>query len=262
MRHEHSFEQSQTIEHGWTQLRHNQVIDRLVKGESLQVIMDSLPGFSERFCELDTIDCSDGRVLDGKKIGIAGSGLLLSPEDRLKLIRQCQGKKVTTHYDCGAAAKKFATLSPEETPADVKTADQYGTYCGEKLAQDLNSVHEFIPESHLANEYHNELGIVFDGTGQFDSTHLENFPPHFICTGAALGFNEEYLKSELRILAGIALGDHGFGKRFTVDNPFYIWIAADNQEDLDCWKKLSTEVAEDFQQRVRVEGFVRPTDQQ
>jgi len=259
-----NFEQSvdhlQKINQEWEKLRKNEVIQRLLKGESLQIIIESLPNFKERFCELDTIDCSDGRVLDGKKIGIAGSGLLLSLEDRLKLIRQCQGKKVTTHYNCGAAALKFSQLSPEEIPAGVETADEYGTYCGQKLAQDLHSDHEFLDENRLSYESHNEVALLVDATGKFDSTHLEGFPPHFVCTGAALGLNEEYLKDEIHILTSIALGEHGFGKRFNPNNPFYILVAADDTKDLVVWKKLANEVAQDFEQRVKVAGFTRPVE--
>ncbi len=257
---EQSTEQLKTIDQDWEKLQQNEVISRLADGENLQTIIESLPDIQERFCELDTIDCSDGRVLNGRKIGIAGSGLLLNKEDRLKLIKQCRGKKVTTHRDCGAAAKKFSTLFPEEIPAGVETADQYGTYCGQQLAEDLNSEHQFIELDQMANKYHNELAIILDATGQFDSTHLEQLPPHFVCSGAALGFNEEYLKSELQILAGISLGDHGFGKRFTTSTPFYIWVAANDQEDLAIWKKLTQEVAKDFKGRVKTTGFVRPID--
>ena len=256
--------ENQNIEQGWEESRYNEVISRLKANEDLQTIMNSLPGFKESFCELDTIDCSDGRVLRGKKIGIAGSGLLLPLEERKKFIENFRGKikEVTTHRDCGAAAKKFAEvkkLNPESIPAEIETADEYGTYCGEKLAEDLETRHRFLEMEQMASEYHNEVAIALDATGRFDSTNLENFPPHFVCTGAGLGLSENYVKSEIEILAGIALGHHGYGdKRFNRDNPLYIIVAAKNYADSIQWESAAKEVARKFGDQVAVKVFLSP----
>lgn len=256
--------ETQSIEQGWEESRRNEVISRLKANEDLQTIMNSLPGFQEAFHELDTIDCSDGRVLRGKKIGIAGSGLLLSSEERAAFIERFKGKikEVTTHRDCGAAAKKFAEvkkMNPGTIPAEIETADEYGTDCGEKLAAELGAKHRFLDMEQMANEYHNEVAIVLDQTGRFDSTNLENFPPHFVCTGAGLGFSESYMKSELETLAGIALGHHGYGdKRFNRDNPLYIIVASKNYADSIQWESAAKEVARKFGDQVAVKVFLSP----
>lgn len=248
------------IKRGWEQSRADKVIGRLKNGDNLQDIMESFPELEKSFTELDTIDCSDGRVLAGKKIGIAGSGLLLSPEERANFIAQNKGKikTVTTHDDCGAAALKFNSLKPEEIPAGIKNADEYGTYCGKKLAEELGAEHKYLDRQEMANEYHNEIGIVLDTTGQFDSTNLEGFPAHFVCTGAGLGFSEDYMKSEIKTLAGIALGHHGFGHRFDAANPFYVIVAAANQTDLDRWQSVAQEASVEFGNRISTKGFIRP----
>lgn len=248
------------IDQGWQEARRNEVIKRLDSGDNLQKIMESFPKFKEAFHELDTIDCSDGRVLQGCKIGIAGSGLLLPENERAGFVERFKGKiaTITTHDDCGAAALKFNSLKSEEIPTGVKTADEYGTYCAKKLAEDLGANHNYLGREEMANEYHNETALVIDQTGEFDSTNLSGFPAHFVCTGAGLGFSAEYMKSEVKTLAGIALGHHGFGDRFDSANPFRIIIAAKDQEQLDRWVEVGKEAIKDFGGRIKVDGFIAP----
>jgi len=254
----------QTVETDWQESRRNEIISRLLAGENLQTIMDSFPGFRESFHELDTLDCSDGRVLEGRKMGIAGSGLLLPPEERAKFVKNYQGKikEVTTHRDCGAAAVKFAevrALFPETIPAHVQTADDYGTWCGQQMAADLGAKHVFLDMNQMVSADHNETAIVLDQTGHFDSTNLESFPPHFVCSGAGLGFSQEYMKSEMETLAGIALGSHGYyGNHFSVQNPFYIMVVAKNPIEENIWENIAKEVAQKFAGRIAVKSVVAP----
>jgi hypothetical protein len=255
--------EEEKIAKDWEASRQNEVVSRLLAGEDLQKIMETFPGFKESFRDLDTIDCSDGRVLDGKKIGIAGSGLLLSPEERAKFIENYKGKikEVTTHRDCGAAALKFNSLKPEEIPEGVMSADHYGTLLGKQLANELGATHRFLEIKEMASKNHNEVGLVLDQTGRFDSTNLESFPPHFVCTGAGLGFSSEYMKSEIETLTGIALGHHGYGSRFTAENPFYIMVVAKNGEDQANWIAVAKEAADKFGDKVKIESFLSPESQ-
>jgi hypothetical protein len=248
------------IDAGWQEARQNEVIKRLDSGDNIQEIMEDFPEFKEAFKALDTIDCSDGRVLKGRKMGIAGSGLLLSEAERETFISRFKGqiKTITTHADCGAAALKFNSLKQEEIPEGVTTADEYGTYCGKKLAEDLGAKHEYLEREEMANDYHNETAIVIDQTGEFDSTNLKGFPNHFVCTGAGLGFSEDYMKTEVRTLAGIALGHHGFGDRFNSDNPFRIIIAAKDRDELRRWINIGEAAVEEYVGRVKVTGFIAP----
>ena len=255
-----------SIDQDWEKSRQNEVIKRLDAREDLQTIMESFPEFKEVFQGvLDTIDCSDGRVLGGKKIGIAGSGMLLPEADRAKFVALYKNKvkEVTAHADCGAAAKKFATLKPEEIPAGVATADEYGIYCAKKMAEDLAAKYRFLDRSEMANEYHNEPVLVLDQTAKFDSTNLKNFPPHFVCTGAGLGFSDDYMKGEITTLAGIAFGHHGFGaERFSAQNPFYIIVAADNSDELAHWSAVASEAVAEFGDKAVVKGFLKPESQE
>lgn len=253
--------EAEKINLGWEESRQNEVISRLLTGEDLQKIMESLPGLKESFCELDTIDCSDGRVLEGHKIGIAGSGILLSNEERAMFIERFKGKikELTAHADCGAAAKKFNSLNSDDIPEGIKTSDEYGVYCGEKLAKELGADYKYLTREQMANEYHNEVALVLDQSANFDSTNLNDFPAHFVCTSAGLGLGEEYVKSELETLTSIALGHHGYGsERFSSENPFYVVVAANTPNDLIRWEKVAQEAILKFGDQVAVKGFVRP----
>lgn len=246
------------IDLDWEKARQNEIIKCLDYHDDFQRVMESLPGFNESFRDLDTIDCSDGRVLSGRKIGIAGSGILLPEEDRKNFIEQCKGKTkvLTTHDDCGAAAEKFKSLKPEEIPAGVKTADEYGIYCGAKTAEELGAKHEHLGRDEMANEYHNETALVIDQTGKFDSTNLDGFPNHFVCTGAGLGLSAEYMKTEVKILTGIALGHHGFGEKFNSENPFHIIVSANDDTQLKVWEEIAKVAVKEFGDRVKIDGFV------
>ncbi len=253
------------IDRGWDESRQNEVIKGLNEGGDLQKIMESFPGFKESFSKpLDTIDCSDGRVLKGGKIGVAGSGILLPDVERDLFIKRFKGNvpEITAHDDCGAAALAFKSLRPEEIPEGVSNSDEYGAYRAQKLAEDLVAEYKYLKREDMAEEYHNEAAIVLDQTVRFDSTNLAGFPAHFVCTGAGLGFSREYMKTEMSILSGIALGHHGFGDRFGETqenkNPFYILVAADSQEQLEVWMDVAEEVAENFNGKIIVKGFIAP----
>lgn len=252
---------TQTIEQDWEASRRNEVVSRLLANEDMQKIMDSFSGFKEAFLQgLDTLDCSDGRVLMGNKLGIAGSGLLLSDQELDALVERLKGKikVVTTHDDCGAAAIKYSSLKPEEIPEGIKNSDEYGTMRGKQLAERLGAIHIYLNEEEMANEYHNEVAIVLDQTGKFNSTNLQSFPSHFVCSGAGVGLSESYMKTELETLTGIALGHHGYGDRFSSKNPFYILVAANNAAEQKFWEEAAKEVAAKFESKVSVKSFLSP----
>jgi hypothetical protein len=251
------------LDQEWRASENNEFIKRLKAGEDLAVVIESLPEFKEAFKQdLDVIDCSDGRVLLGKKIGLAGSGILLSDEELEKFITANQGKIkiITSHEDCGAAKIKFKQLQAAgKLPEGITTADELGTYSAQKLADRLGAEHYFLPIDKMAKEVHNERAIVVDGTGHFNSTNLKGFPPHFVCSGFGFGLSSEYMQGEITTLAGIALGGHGLGERFQEDTPFYVMVAARDSEQLRLITEVATAATKDFGVKVVVKGFLAPT---
>jgi len=258
----HHDDLAKMLDQEWQTSENNEVIKRLKAGEELAVVIESLPGLKEAFKDaLDVIDCSDGRVLLGKKIGLAGSGMLLEDAESDKFVAANRGKIkiVTSHEDCGAAKILFTALqSAGKLPAGVNTSDELGTYMAKKLAARLGAEHYFLPIDKMAKEVHNERALVLDGTGRFNSTNLKGFPPHFVCSGFGFNLSPEYMQTEIKTLANIALGGHGLGERFKDDSPFYIMIAAKDSEQLQTITKVAEAAIKDFGARTVIKGFLAP----
>lgn len=239
----------------WEQSQQSEVIKRLKAGEKIQTIMDSLENIQEAFTTLDTIVCSDGRVFpsEGTKLGIAGEGILLPEEDLAWFVEKYQGKikTVTSHDDCGAAGVAF-----RKNPQGKERADELGVDFAKKLAKKLGAEYRHIPFEKMTGEIHNERFVCFDGTGKFNPATLKEMPGHFISHGYGFGLGRGYLKKEIEILTGIALGDHGFGKRFDGKEKFYILLSAKNAEQLEDLSEVAKKAVENFGRKVEVIGFI------
>lgn len=239
----------------WEKSQSSKLIQDLKKGVDLQKTMESLPNFNEAFMPLDVIVCSDGRVLPlaGAKLGLAGEGILLNQEELDKFIKQYRGKikKVTSHEDCGAANKAF-----KEQKIMTGTADGLGMDFAKWLAKQLGATYEHLTMQEMRSDFHNERAICFDGTGKFNPAILSEMPGHFVCSGYGFGLSEEYMQAELETLAGIALGNHGFGNKFTAEDPFYIIISAKDDAQLKTMELVAKKVADKFENRVKVRGFI------
>lgn len=240
------------MDRGWEKSQHNIVIESLKAGRPLQEILPEVPGFVEAFSRsLDTLDCSDGRVVSGRKLGLAGVGILLTPEDREVLVRAIKDKhlKVTGHDNCGAAGLAH--------PGDPDS-DKHGYDNAKKLSEETGSNYGEIHTHDFRNPYHDERALVVDKSGRFDVANWPEFPAQFISSAPYFGLSDNYMKTEIAALTNIALGDHGFGVRFDGENPFYVVISADTEEALEHLKKLATEATTQFGDRVKVDGFVAP----
>ncbi|MGE5425754.1 MAG: hypothetical protein ACM3PZ_01640 [Bacillota bacterium] len=240
----------------WEENMHNSLLQELKKGKTLDEALHAFSGFNEAFRELDTIDCSDGRVLGGRKIGLAGSGILLSAEEKEAFIQANKGKvkKVTSHEDCGAAKLAYSLL---ESKPEGMTADEYGRKLAMEFAAALGAEHEFLPMGEMAEEHHNEAGLTIDGTGKFDSTNLFGFPPHFVCSAAGFGISDEYVVKEADTLIGITFGGHGFGELITKEDPFRLMVIARDKEQADRLLQAVKPIVDKYEGRVKAEAVIR-----
>ena len=92
----------------------------------------------------------------------------------------------------------------------------------------------------------------------FDPTKIENFPAHFSSASIDVNKNPNYVRQEIEILSGIATGDHGFYKRFTAENPFYILAVAKDQTELDNLEKLTSDLVNSSNGRIKFSGSIIP----
>lgn len=246
--HDHNHE---VVSQEWEKSQENEVIKGLKAGRPIAELIFGLPGFSEAFDhKLTCLDCSDGRVCSGAKMALAGQGLLLDESDRAILesrVKQLH-LSVTAHEDCGAAA-----LAQPGSDSDI-----FGYMKAKELAAKTANHFQEIHKDEFRCPVHNERILVLEGTGCFDAANFNGFPTPFISSASFFGLSEEYQKMEAKALINIALGDHGFGDRFDRENPFYLIVSAQNEEQLAKLTALAEEVAEDFGSRVKVDGFVAP----
>ena len=249
---EHSHDAHQAwFDEKWEQGQQNPIIKALRDGVELQAVLESAPGFHEAFLQkLDVLDCSDGRIVSGNKMGLPSSGLL-SVDNRPKIvqgIKELGIKTVTGHENCGAAALAFP--GPD--------SDSHGYEYAESLAADAGVVYKEVRRNKFREPNHSESCLVVEGTGRFNCANWPDFPTQFIDSSPVFNLPDNDTKNDIFALTNIALGDHSFGARFDATHPFFIMVSANNQEQLERLMTLSKEAVAKFGDRVQVKGFVAP----
>lgn len=235
----------------WEKAQENFIIKGLKENRPLSELLTKLPGFSESFQHrLDCLDCADGRICSGHKLGLAGQGILLGDKDREILEAKIKELDITItgHESCGAAG-----IACEGAP----DSDQRGYAFTRGLAERTGRPYAEIHSDNFRCAVHNERCLVLEGTGRFDAANLPGFPNQFISSAEFFGLSEEYQRLEAKSLIGIAF-EHGFGQRFNQENPFYLIISADNTEQLAKTKAWAEEVAADYDGLIKVAAFLAP----
>lgn len=237
----------------WAKSQNNEIIVGLREGRNLSELLEALSGFKESFQHpLDCLDCADGRVCSGRKLGLAGQGILLGADDQARFdakIAEMENLSISGHENCGAAG-----IACQGAP----DSDEKGYAFTKELAARNGRPYKEIHKDNFRCAVHNERCLVLEATGHFDVANLSGFPGQFISSAEFFGLSEEYQRTEAKALIGIALGSHSFGDRFNQENPFYLIISASNQEQLDKMRGWATQVAADYEDRVRVESFIGP----
>lgn len=221
--------------------------------------------------------CADERVMPRAgefKIGTAGQLILDSKEYRDNFISSFKGKikTVRSHSGCGAAGIAYSNLNEEEkhkfiglanelklqelTNKEVGQSDIYGAYYSYDLSKSLEAgfEHDFFPNMRGYQEFHDARIIFWSADPTFDpSTLADNFlPAHFLSNGLAFGVHEDYCKEELKVLSGIALGDHGFGTSINDNTPFYVVCVGKNLEEATKMRGLAIDILKEYGNRVDV----------
>jgi len=202
----------------------------------------------EAFRDNDKIlRCIDDRCPGG--MHGAGSLILLPFEEAVATCQDMGVKAITSHVDCGAAAKYIKEHSLN--PAEIEIiAMEYA----KKLASAVNvpyAGHLSVVGSHAARV------AYYDGTGRFDFSKLpEELPIGFSIDRAHL--KPEYaVNTEARIAAQIMTSDHGYGQLITSDNPFIFVTIGDASRELP-FEQLQDELKAglgDFRDRIKIVGF-------
>lgn len=166
-----------------------------------------------------------------------------------------EGFEITSHTGCGAMGIVCKELKRRGWMPESFDADEFGKIYGRRVVQKLwdkgcKAGYRHIEAGEM-DEVHDERVVYFDGTRTFNNETLVKkdysgkeakvLPRGFILSG--LDYDEKVTEVELDALCGIAMGDHGFGKRIDSENPLYIVILAANEKQRLEFEKIAEKVA-------------------
>ncbi len=168
---------------------------------------------------------------------------------------------VTSHGDCGAA-KLVSPIGVDP--------DEYAKHIVKNLIEQGVDVEDL---GHIDRDaaptlrrIHPGLCLLIDATGQRNQESDGQLPDEQFVLTAKVYENRELLKDHIKTLAGIPLGGHGIGRvgdtrriGFSAEHPFYLFVAANDQHDLDKNMQEAEEAIEGMPEGVmRVVGFIVP----
>lgn len=212
----------------------------------------SVPDIEQAFHPGDRwLRCIDEGCPGG--VHLAGSGVLLGEDMAAKIAQAAGVTAVTSHEECGAAK-----LAAQQAGVDVAQSDAHGKEFAARLAKRLGVSYTHLPLSEMARPAHLHVArvVYYDGTGKFDPARVPELPPGFVISRRFL--TKTYAVKECEIAVSIALGDHGFGKLFTPDEPLLIIVIGHPTDAALGLEQLGTEVtplAAAHGQRVVVDGL-------
>ena len=256
----HDHETNMHTEAKWHELQTSR--RELLSGEALRGV-----GVEVFDVEKECACCMDERVgnratLGGEEMGnrwnVAGSGILL-PEASWRARAVLAAKeafrrgvtKISFHDGCGAAGlavkQDLAQFTPDEKAGFEANSDSYGQKFAELAQSELNKLTgEHFEAVHVDRnevqpfEYHTAIGATIDTTGEFNAYKLPSEHPlrysFNIDTSSAdtLKSNEEakfkYYLNELQVAIKIATGHHGFGHKFSKEEPFAVVVVGESDE--------------------------------
>lgn len=259
----HQEKETEVFERHWQESR--ALFSKIYK-DGLRNYLGDLPELAEAFkLEDHSVRCIDEGTPGG--IHIAGSGILLSTKERksqlemaLEELRGAGADGVYSHEGCGAAKLYWEGLSDDE-----KSKKSYGEHAidwAKKLAEILDAPYKgHITKLARPKEFHNAGIVYYDGSGKFDPFRIKEIPDGFIISRYFL--DSGYAQDELKVALSIAMGDHGFGDKFTKENPLIVAPIEKFQtqrsgisiSDLEREVKNATE---QYGDRVVIQGFREP----
>jgi hypothetical protein len=161
-------------------------------------------------------------------VHMAGEGIL-NPQalPDLVTLRRSRGLAgIITHRDCGAKAayaRGQALVGPTADDAALPAVYALADAARLPVAQMIGT-----PE---LGERHPARAVYYDGTGRFDWSKVPGLLPGFIVSRAILS-DVGYAQDEVRLALAVALGERGFGHKFTRRTPLYLVAVAPTPDEL------------------------------
>ena len=185
--------------------------------------------------------CCIDEGTDNGLFRVAGSGILLSDEERANLVDRLQAmgiKGVKSHEGCGAAEKYC-----KENGITDKSVEEVAIQKAKDMATQLGVPYlGHIEKVSRPKEFHYARVVYYDGTGQFNQAASKDIlPPGFVISRRLLhDMNEDdptenQYKPALdntKLAIQIALGAHGFGKKITAEKPLILVALGDPHDSM------------------------------
>jgi hypothetical protein len=185
----------------------------------------ALPGIAGAFAEDGAAEatCIDEGIGHGR-LRVAGSGVLLLVEEAVECMQRADVSIVTSHAECGAAGiayRKAKGLRADESVRQ-EDVDAYAIERVKDIAARAGIEHRHIPFEQMdrPSGLHIARTVYVDGTGRFQPRGIARLPRGFVVSRRYLG--AETTLHDVRLALSIAFGNHGFGSRFTPENPMVL----------------------------------------
>lgn len=258
---------SEILDEKWVASQANPFVKSL-KEKDFSEIVAGREDYREAFLPegemLKDLRCADGReeIFDPAregKLAEAGQCILYSDAELDKFVAENKGKikSVCSHAGCGAAKIKYDQMLSAglPLPEGVTTSDELGVYFSKQLAEKLGAQYGHTGPEGLRSSEHDESMLIL-AHANFDASKIKDLPAHFSSHALTLNDNSDYIKASTEILSGIALGSHGFGSRFTTENPFYVVVVAQDAVELDQVKSSLSYLIDKSAGRIKITGSI------
>lgn len=205
--------------------------------------------------KVNCLCCMDERVVAQKRNAVysAGSGILIKDDvekrkNFIAALKKENIKEITIHEGCGALAlyQRLNNLSADQAQADMV---EWAKYLSVRLQGEYGGELGVAPA-----DFHVAQTLYYDLTGKFNPANAPTlFPSGFVVSRKYMDKKSALAQAEVGV--GIALGDHGFGKRFNKKDTFTVVVVGRNAKEVAKGKKEAKKFA---RKEVAVQGFAAP----
>lgn len=203
--------------------------------------------------------CIDERV-GGHKLALPGSGILESPDEAFRVLKEAGVSSMSSHEDCGAASLAFDRLGDEDRKK-YGSADAYAQAWAKDMAERLGvpyAGHHAVetPGRHVAR------AIYYDASGRFVAD-APGVPKGF--TISRKFESPDKAQASLDLAIKIATGQHAFKGKYSAENPLVI-VPIGNDQNLDALREEISRVVKKNPELVGVikidSGYMPESDSQ
>ncbi|MFH1232771.1 MAG: hypothetical protein V1651_02820 [Patescibacteria group bacterium] len=213
------------------------------------------------------IGCIDEGIF--RRIPLAGSGcLFLTREEILGFIEKRKVDIITSHENCGAALVWAKRENPNKDITQEQADELLKNYIAD-IAKEAKITFKYIiaEEMKRPKEYHPARMIFFNNVKDYYPSGIKKIPLSFSIERFTM-HQKDNVKKRLKLAINIAFGDHGFGEKFTKEEPLIIACCLnenDNSEEIkgeinEILNEMENEFKDikNIKERIKIDYFFVP----